>query len=141
MIVARLDVRRDWMAEDLRTLPNPARWAGLRSIGLVERRCLGGDKESVEQRYCINSIPANATRCAEAVPGHWGVENCLRWRLEVTFGEDASRIRKGQAPAIMTSVRPLCMHLFELEGARRSLAKKRRKAAWNDDYRAKVMFG
>jgi len=33
------------------------------------------------------------------------------------------------------------MNLFEQEPSSLSLTKKRRKAAWNDDYRAKVVFG
>ena len=69
-----------------------------------------------------------------------GVENPLQWRLEVIPGDDASRIRKGNGPAMMTSIRYLCMNLFECESSSMSLAKKRRKAAWNDNYRAKVMF-
>jgi predicted transposase YbfD/YdcC len=39
----RLEVRRYWITEDLRTLPDTPLWAGLRSIGMVERRCLIGD--------------------------------------------------------------------------------------------------
>jgi predicted transposase YbfD/YdcC len=108
---------------------------------MVERVCLVGDTTTTERRYFINSIPAVATRFAQAVRGHWGVENRLHWRLDVVFGEDASRIRKGHAPAIMTSLRHLCMNLFEQEGSKLSLAKKRRKAAWNDDFRARVVFG
>ncbi len=137
----RLDVRRYWITEDLRTLPNTARWSRLRSIGMVERTCISDGKQSIERRYFISSIAADAIRFAQAVREHWGVENRLHWRLDVTFGDDASRIRKGQAPAIMTSVRHLCMNLFEQEGSAFSLPKKRRKAAWNDDYRAKVVFG
>ena len=30
-----------------------------------------------------------------AVRGHWGIENRLHWQLDVTFGEDQCRIRKG----------------------------------------------
>lgn len=137
----RLEVRRYWISEDLRTLPDVERWMGLRSIGMVERTCISGDTTSIERRYFINSIPADAPRFAHAVRGHWGVENRLHWRLDVVFGEDASRIRKGHAPTIMTSLRHLCMNLFEQEPSSLSLAKKRRKAAWNDDYRAKVVFG
>ncbi len=62
-------------------------------------------------------------------------------RLDVVLGEDASRIRKGDATAILTSIRHLCMNLFEQEPAKLRLAQKRRKAAWDDDYRAKVVFG
>ena len=97
--------------------------------------------DAVEQRLFINSIPAEAKRFAHAVRGHWGVENRLHWRLDVVLREDASRIRKGDAPAILTSIRHLCMNLFEQEPSNLRLAQKRRKAAWDDDYRAKVIFG
>ena len=136
----RLEIRRYWITEELRTLPNNENWKGLRSIGMVERECLQGDTRTVEQRYFINSIPAQAKPFAHAVRGHWGVENPLHWRLDVVFGDDASRIRKGHGPAIMTSIRHLCMNLFEREASSMSLAKKRCKAAWNDNYRAKVIF-
>jgi hypothetical protein len=33
------------------------------------------------------------------------------------------------------------MNLFEQEPSRLRLSQKRRKAAWDDDYRAKVVFG
>ncbi len=137
----RMEVRRYWITEDLRTLPDPARWAGLRRIGMVERTGVSDGKESLERRYFINSIPADAARFARAVREHRGVENRLHWRLDVIFGDDASRIRKGQAPAILTSVRHLSMNRFDQEGSAIRLAKKRRKAAWNDDDRAKVVFG
>ena len=136
----RLERRRYWITEDLSTLPNTEEWKGLRSIGMVERDCWQGDTRSTERRYFINSISAQAKDFAQAVRGHWGVENPLHWRLDVVLGDDASRIRKGNGPAIMTSIRHLCMNLFERESSSLSLAKKRRKAAWSDDYRAKVIF-
>lgn len=136
----RLEIRRYWITEELRSLPRTELWKGLRSIGLVERECFEGDVRSIERRHFINSIPADAKQFAQAVRGHWGVENRLHWRLDVVFGDDASRIRKGNAPAIMTSIRHFCLNLFEREPSSLSLPKKRRKAAWNDDYRAKVVF-
>ncbi len=137
----RLETRRYWITEELQTLPNTAQWMGLRSIGLVERSCLIGETETVEQRLYLNAIAADAPRFAHAVRGHWGVENRLHWRLDVVFGEDASRICRGNAPAIMTAIRHLCLNLFEREPSSRRLAQKRRQAAWDDDYRAKVVFG
>jgi predicted transposase YbfD/YdcC len=137
----RLQIRRYWITEDLRTLPSTEQWSGLRSIGMVERVCIIGDTQTSERRFFLNSIEADARRFAHAVRGHWGVENRLHWRLDVVFSEDASRIRKGNAPAIMTSIRHFCMNLFERESSSLLLSQKRRKAAWNDNFRAKVVFG
>jgi predicted transposase YbfD/YdcC len=111
----RLERRRYWITEDLGTLPHPERWRGLQSIGLVERECLEEGKRRLEQRYLITSIAAEARRLAGAVRGHWGVENRLHWRLDVVFREDESHIRIGQAPAIMTAIRHLCLNLFQIE--------------------------
>ena len=136
----RLDIRRYWISDELRSLPEPQAWQGLRSIGMVERESWQGEHRTIERRYFINSIEAKAKVFAKAVRGHWGVENPLHWRLDVILGDDASRIRKGNGAAIMTSIRQLCMNLFEREKSSISLAKKRRKAAWDDRYRAKVLF-
>lgn len=135
----RLETRRYWVSDVLQSLPDTQQWKGLKSIGMVERECLKGDVQSLERRYFINSLPAEAKPFATAVREHWGVENPLHWRLDVVFGDDASRI-KGNAATIMTSIRHLCMNLFQQEPSSLSLAKKKRKAAWNDTYRAKVMF-
>lgn len=136
----RLEVRRYWITEQLLTLPDTTQWKGLKSIGMVEREYWQGGKQHVEHRYFLNSLPANAPRFAHAVRGHWGVENCLHWRLDVIMNDDACRIRKGNGPAIMTCIKQLCVNLFQAEKSSLSMAKKKRKAAWNDDYRAKVIF-
>jgi predicted transposase YbfD/YdcC len=42
---------------------------------------------------------------AEAAGAHWGIENRLHWVRDVTFGEDHSQVRTGQAPAVMAGLR------------------------------------
>jgi predicted transposase YbfD/YdcC len=137
----RLEIRRYWICEDLNTLPNPERWAGLRSIGMVERECINAEKITVEQRYFINSIAADATIFAHAVRAHWGIENRLHWRLDVVMREDDCRIKKDNSPAVMAMVRHLTLNLFENIPAKLSLKQKRFKAALSDDFREKVVFG
>ncbi|MFZ0258263.1 MAG: ISAs1 family transposase, partial [Gammaproteobacteria bacterium] len=116
-------------------------WKGLRSIGVVERECWEGTSRSIEQRHFICSIAADVQVFAQAVRGHWGIENGLHWRLDVVFREDESRIRKGHAPANMTAIRHLCLNLLRQEASTLSIKKKRLKAAWNDSFRYKVLFG
>lgn len=136
----RFEIRRYWITEELSTLSVASAWKGLRSIGMVERECWQGENKTIEKRFFINSISGDAKQFSKAVRGHWGVENPLHWRLDVVFGDDASRIRKGNGPAIMTSIRHLCLNLFEREPSSLSMAKKKRKASWNDNYRSKVLF-
>ena len=136
----RIETRRYWITDDLCTLPRTEIWKGLQSIGMVERKCEMGGKLSVERRFFICSIDADAKIFAHAVRNHWGIENTLHWRMDVVFDEDANRIRKGDAPAIMTGIRHLCINLFQKEGSKRSLNMKRLLAAWNDDFRSKVLL-
>lgn len=137
----RLETRRYWICDDLSTLPNPERWVGLRSIGMVERECTQGGKISREQRYFINSIAADAKPFAHAVRSHWGIENRLHWRLDVVMREDECRIRKDNSPAILAMLRHMSLNLFEKTHVKLSLKQKRFKAALSDDFRQQVVFG
>ena len=66
------------------------------------------DKDSHEVVFSISSLPVSVTRLAKHLRGHWGIENSLHWSLDVTFGEDKSRIRRGNAPEIAGVLRRQC---------------------------------
>ena len=50
---------------------------------------------------------ANPEQIATALREHWGIENGLHYVRDVTFAEDASRVRTGSGPRIMASLRIL----------------------------------
>ena len=50
---------------------------------------------------------AGPERIAVHVRGRWGIENKLRSVRDVTCGEDKSRVRAGNAPQVMASLRNL----------------------------------
>jgi hypothetical protein len=60
-------------------------------------------------QYAITSVPRSAADARQLLKwwrGHWGcIENGLHWVRDVTFGEDASRIRTNSAPQVLAAVR------------------------------------
>ncbi|WP_243856944.1 ISAs1 family transposase [Paraburkholderia sp. BL6665CI2N2] len=73
----RIETRRcvatdmiDWLDED-------GKWAGLRSVAMVEATREIDGRVSLERRYYINSLPADPKRINETVRAHWAIENSI----------------------------------------------------------------
>jgi predicted transposase YbfD/YdcC len=122
-------------------LPDRGRWPGLKAIGMAVTDARRGDKGSCEVRYYILSRYLPARRFAEAVRGHWGIENSLHWQLDVTFGEDSCRVRLGHADANLSVLRRAALGLLKNEATSKVGVKNRRlRAGWDEMYLEKVLF-
>lgn len=80
---------------------------------LTRERTIKG-KKTVEVIHGITSLArdkADAAKMLELTRGHWGIENGLHYRRDVTLGEDASRVRKGDAPEVMAALRNAIVHV------------------------------
>ena len=126
------------------------KFAGIRTIGMVRRHreAIHKDnpkaiKESDNVTYFISSLPPTASKVARHVNKHWTVENSLHWSLDVTFTEDRSRIRKGSAPEIMSSLRRFVISLLKRDTSmpKKSMKRKRKVAAMNSDALEAILFG
>jgi hypothetical protein len=69
---------------------------------------------------------ADAWRLEQLARGHWGIENGLHYRRDVTMGEDASRVRKGAAPQGRAALRNSILHLRDAAGVPNVAAALRR---------------
>lgn len=82
-------------------------------------RSSGKAKRSRETAYAITSltaIDATGEHIAQAVRGHWGVENRLHYVRDVTWDEDRSQVRTGNGPQVMASLRNLAVAILRLTG-------------------------
>jgi predicted transposase YbfD/YdcC len=80
-------------------------------------RRLNGRKWSVETVYVITSLPVEKASPADLntlVRGHWTIENRLHWTRDVTYAEDISQVRTGNAPRLMASLRNLAISLYRI---------------------------
>ena len=136
----RVESRSYYLSTDLGTLSCVKKWNGLRAVGMVESECWNDGRVSIEQRYYITSLEDVET-FGRAVRSHWGIENELHWRLDVTFREDEGRIRRGNAPHNMGVIRHVAVNLLKRESTKISVRKKRIRAALNDGFRDKVLMG
>lgn len=72
-----------------------------------------------ERVYALTSLTvhqATAAELAERVRGQWAIENREHYVRDVTFGEDASRVRTGSAPRAMASLRNLAIGTLRMTG-------------------------
>jgi predicted transposase YbfD/YdcC len=136
-----VETRCYWITEEFEAGLAAAAWPGLQSIGMVEAiRTLAGET-SVEQRFYLTSLKADAQEFARAVRNHWGIENGLHWTLDVTFREDQSRLRKGHGPENFAVLRHITLNLLRHEPSNKSIPRKRFTCALNPEYLLKVVLG
>jgi predicted transposase YbfD/YdcC len=122
-------------------LPGRGRWKGLKRIGIATSDTVRNGEPADDVRYYILSKRMTARSFGAAVRGHWGIES-MHWQLDVTFGEDHCRTRKGRADANFSILRRTALSLLKNEKtAKVGMKNKRLTAAWNDTYLEKVLFG
>jgi len=139
----RTEIRQVWTLP-LSTFPalhEVEGWVGLRTIVIVERTRHLWNKTTHEIQFYLSSLSADNPRIAGAIRQHWGIENSQHWALDVTFGEDACRVRSMHGPENLAILRRFALNALNREssGKKRSLVQKTKQAAMNDDYMVKVL--
>lgn len=85
-----------------------------------------------ETVYTVTNAPPTAASSADLltiIRSHWHIENSSHYVRDVTFQEDASRIRSGAAPQVMATMRNLSIGIMRLGGTS-NIAEGLRDTAW-----------
>lgn len=132
----RIETRKCLVANDVEWLrERHQNWKSINSIIRIDSMRTIRGKSSTETRYYISSLDEIAQKTLACVRSHWAIENSLHWVLDMSFGEDQSRIRKHNAPQVMAIIRHIALNL--LQGAknqmkRQSIRRLRKMAGWDN---------
>jgi hypothetical protein len=87
-----------------------------------------------EKRYYISSLPNDIDKISKAIRSHWSIENGLHYVMDISFRDDDSRIRQGNAPENITVIKHVALNMLQANKQRRESIKGLRKvAAWDHD--------
>lgn len=107
-------------------------WPGLAQVCRLVRTTRRGKSETIEIDYAITSASrdqADASQLLAWWRGHWGIENRCHYVRDVTFDEDASRIRMGDAPQNLAALRNAILSMLRLDG-HTNIAAALRACTW-----------
>lgn len=137
----RQETRRVWVSSEIHRLGEVGkRWQGLAAFAVVEScRQVKGREPSWNWRYYILSRVPTAGEVQTLVRSHWSIENALHYVLDVSYGEDASRIQKASASQF-SRLRRLTLNMLRTEkSVPGSIVAKRQRCGWSREYRVKVL--
>ncbi len=111
-------------------------WANIKSIVCIESEREIKGKKTKEKRFYITSLKMDAKKILAKIRSHWGIENSVHWVLDMNFGDDQSKIRKGNAPANMAVIKHFALNFLNNAKPlfnRVSIRRLMRMAGWRDD--------
>ena len=101
---------------------------GAAQVAQLRRTVTKNGKKTVEVVYLITSDrDADPVTLAAWARSHREIENKLHWVRDVTYQEDKSMVRTGNAPRVMASL-PLAISILRLDGHANIAAANRHHA-------------
>lgn len=138
----RTEIREVWTVpvSAIGNIYQPHPWVGLQSVVMVVRVRHLWNKTTREVQFYLTSLHSDAQLVGRAIRKHWGIENEAHWTLDVTFSEDACRIRSFHSPRNFALLRRLALNALNREQTyKRSLRQKSKRAAMDNDYMIQIL--
>ena len=138
----RLEEREIWSTQELEWLPQREEWIDLNALICIKSTRKIGNKERVEMRYYIASKKTSAEEYGLGIRLHWGIENKVHWQLDVSYGEDKSKVRKDNGPENLSVLKRCTMNLLKADTVTKAgIKNKRAKAGWSKEYMIGLLNG
>ena len=137
----RKETRRYFTISNLDDIRDRKLWAGLTTVCMCWRECTVNGETSEEVRYFIASGRKGVRWLAKATRQHWGIEINQHWQLDVSFGEDASKIQERNRARNFATMRRLALGVLKRNPAKKSIRAKRKLAAQDSAFLTEILAG
>ena len=129
----RLETRRCDVTSDLTGLQDLHRWPGLQSLVRITATRYIGAHHTTDVRYDLTDEAPDPVRILANTRSHWAIENTRHYTLDMSFGDDACRIRTDNAPLAIATIRHVALNLLQAARQKRDSVKRlRKKAGWDN---------
>jgi predicted transposase YbfD/YdcC len=139
----RIETRQCWVTHDVTWLQERhPHWCSINSLIRIDSVREIKGKVTCETRYYISSLKETPQKILNSIRSHWAIENNLHWVLDMSFGEDQSRIRKENSPQVMAIIRHIALNLLQLtkdKMKRQSIKRLRKMAGWDDNILSSIL--
>ena len=127
----RLEVRTIKVSTEMNAYLAPT-WPFVAQVAQLTRTVTKAGTTTTEVVYLITTLSASKAspqRLLDLNRGHWSFENRSHYVRDVSFGEDHSRLRAGNAPQLLAALRNLVITLIHRSGSSHIAATRRHFAS------------
>jgi predicted transposase YbfD/YdcC len=112
---SQVERRNFYLTRDVKWFADRGAWEKLKAFVCFEKSITDTESGEVtkERRLFISSV-TDAELCAEAIRGHWAVENILHWHLDASFGDDDDMTTDKNAYMNFSQFRRMALTLCKL---------------------------
>ena len=118
-----------------------SKWPGLRTFvtGLFQR--IKGGVTTEYRRYYFSSLDCGEIeRLGQILRNHWSIENNLHWVLDVSFGEDGNRTRRGHGAENLSILRRTALSILNQHKDKMTIPNMKFRAALDPAFRTKLFL-
>lgn len=98
-------------------------------------------KQTEGATFYVSSRKLDAGEALKEIRKHWHIENNLHWVLDVAFREDDWTVKAKRLARSLSLVRKMALNLIRSSKTTGSVRGRMKKAAWNNDFLEKLLFG
>lgn len=111
----QIETRNFYLSTSINWFQDRKNWSKLKAFICYEKIVINSktNKETSETRYYITNLD-DIELCADAIRGHWSIENNLHWHLDVTLSEDDNTTMDKNAFNNLSLMRKMALSLYKI---------------------------